>query len=368
MPSLFAPANSFKKITNFLLRDNRIVAAPQNSLWPPWAPMLSFNEVLMQPITYLDQQANWHTILLTKRGIKEVSPPTPILSPNAFWNDAYPVYDGSNLFSYQIYQNQAFFSNGYIPLTMHKGDGRAYPVGPMFTPPIPDLNPIGDFPGACFFLGKLASRLLALYTVEPYPGVAGSTPYPSRVRWCAVNNPFEWDSSVDETAGVLTIPEVEDQISGFVTINQTGFIFRQAGITPMSATGSDVIPFFIESYSVGPVGVGCSIPFTLSSYGALACFVSADNVYMFTGSAPQPIGTNARRSIFKDLAAQSSQPFGQMVGTFGNYIDYLTYWLAIPQNNDTTTSVWIYHFDDNTWINEQLPYGALRCIGNVAVA
>jgi hypothetical protein len=57
-----------------------------------------------------------------------------------------------------------------------------------------------------------------------------------------------------------------------------------------------------------------------------------------------------------------------MVGSFGGYVDYLTYWLAIPQANDTYTSVWIYHWDDQSWINVHWPYGAMRCTATVATA
>ena len=124
----------------------------------------------------------------------------------------------------------------------------------------------------------------------------------------------------------------------------------------------------VENFSIGPDGVGCYLPYTLSGYGTMSCFAAQDDIYSFQGGAPSAIGGNAKKSIFRDLASASSTPFGRMVGSFGNYVDYLTYWLAIPQQNDTIDSLWVYHFDDTSWINVQWPYGAMRCVANVATA
>jgi hypothetical protein len=276
------------------------------------------------------------------------------------WPPDYPPFTDSQLFSLAVYNGQLFFDNGVIPLSYHKGDGKLYSVTSGTS------NSTGDFPGACFFVYAYADRLLAINTVEPQPGQAGSTNFPIKIRYSAVNNANEWDFSIDQSAGAFIISDAEDALTGWVTVNQTGFPFRKNGITAVSETGNPAVPFFIENFSVGPDGVGCFIPYTLSPYGTIAGFVSQDDIYTFMGGAPNTIGGPAKRSIFRDLGNSSSSVFARMVGSFGGFIDYLTYWLMIPINGDSETSMWVFHFDDNSWVNVVWPYGAMRCAANVA--
>jgi len=367
-PSAVLQASSFRQITNWMIRYNRIHPFFQTSLWAEQSILGS--STLMNARTFTDQQGFIHTFLLTDTGWGEIVPGVagaPYTITNVPWTAAYPTYTASQLFSVVVFNGQLYFANGAIPLTMFKGDGNVYAVGgnnPNSTPP---LIPVGDFPGSAFFLAAFSDRLLALNTVEPYSLLPGSTNFPSTIRYSAVNNGLEWDFTVDTSAGEFIISDAEDALSGWVTINQTGFAFRRNGITAISATGNQLVPFFVENFSVGPNGVGAFLPYCLSAYGTIACFVAQDDVYTFSGGAPQAIGSTARRSIFRDLGTSSSTPFGLMVGSF-QFVDYLTYWLVVPQASDTFSSLWIFHFDDKSWINVHWPYGALRSVSNIATA
>ncbi len=182
-----------------------------------------------------------------------------------------------------------------------------------------------------------------------------------------IGNPQEWDSSIDYTAGVVDIDECEDQLTGWATLNNTGFAFRNNGISILSPTGIGAAPFFIENFSEGPTGIGVSFPYTLAQYGQICAFVALDDIYAFTGASPQAIGGNAKKSIMKDVFNASSFTVAEMFGSLGQGIDYLSYWLALPQSNDTYTSLWIYHFDSQSWVNIQLPYKAVRSMSNLAL-
>jgi hypothetical protein len=322
---------------------------------------------MMTGRTFTDAQGFNHTVFITQNGVAELVPGNPFTLVNHPWPAGYPTFPDSALFSAVVFNGQLFFDNGIIPLSYFIGDGNIYAAGPGNLI-APNVVAKGDFPGAAFFLGAFASRLLALNTVEPFPGLPGSTNFPRTIRYSAVNNALEWDFTVDASAGEFIISDAEDALTGWMVVNQTGFAFRKNGITAINVTANAQIPFFVENFSIGPDGVGCYIPYTLSGYGTVACFIAQDDVYMFNGGIPQAIGGNAKRSIFRDLASASSSVFGRMVGSFGNFVDYLTYWIAIPQQNDTLDSLWIYHFDDQSWVNVQLPYGAMRCVANVATA
>jgi hypothetical protein len=359
-PAAGQQPSSFRNALNWMIRYNRITPFYRTFEWPEQS-MLN-GQVLMGFRTYTDIQGFVHSVYVTNLGWGEIVPGNPYSITNNLWPADYPPFDDSQLFSMCVFNGQLFFDNGVIPLSYHKGDGKLYSVTAGVS------NSTGDFQGAAFFLYAYADRLLAINTVEPYPILSGSTNFPRRVRYSAVNNANEWDFTIDASAGLFDITDAEDALTGWVTVNQTGFAFRKNGITSVSVTGQAQIPFFVENFSVGPDGVGCFIPYTLSPYGTVAGFVSQDDVYIFTGGAPQPIGGPARRSIYRDLARQSSAPFARTVGSFGNFVDYLSYWLVIPVENDERTSMWIFHWEDKSWMNFVWPYGAERCVVNVATS
>lgn len=365
VPSAVLDSTSFRQITNWMIRFNRITPFFKSIPWPQTGDLAG--NVLMAARTYTDAQGFLHTVFLTNGSWGEVSNTNPNVMNGENFPPSYPSFSDANLYSMVVYNGQLFFSNGYIPLSYHRGDSYMFAAGPPGLVTVGGVTAQGDFPGSCYFLAAFADRLLAINTVEPYVLSAGSTNYPTRIRYSAVNNANEWDFTVDASAGVFQISDAEDALSGWVTINQTGFAFRRNGITAINSTGNSAVPFFVENFSVGPEGVGCFVPYTLSAYGTLACFVAQDDVCSFSGGAPTAIGGTAKNSIFRDLAGASSNPFGQMVGSFGGFVDYLTYWLCIPQNSDTETSVWIYHFDDTSWINTIWPYGALRSVARVVM-
>lgn len=337
-PSLLLPPNSFRQVTNWLINKQRLTPFPKLLL----GPQLTQPSDLWGARTFQDLNANFHTVLMGDDRayyLKNDGTLDQIGDPWQQFKQPYAV---------EVFQNQVFFCNGSNdPLRYIKGDANWYPAG--------------DAQVSAFFLGKLAQRLFMINTVE------NSFQFVNRVKWSAIGNPLEWDQSIDYTAGTVDIDECEDQLTGWATLNNTGFAFRNNGISIFSPTGIGAAPFFIENFSEGPSGIGVSYPYTLAQYGQICAFVALDDIYAFTGAAPQAIGGKAKKAIFKDIFNSSSFTKGTMLGSLGNGIDYLAYWLACPQpGNSPFTSLWIYHFDDQSWINVQLP-GPLRTIANVAL-
>jgi len=339
-PALTLPSNSFKQITNWLINKQRLGAFPRNAdMWP--APSGDQNDIILGARTFQDKNGVFHTMLLLPDRVKFLNPDGSTTQIGAAWPSNVVPY------SIEVYQNAVYFTNGGgEPLKYVDGSNNWFVAG--------------DVQGSSLFLGKLAARLLMLNTFE------NGFPFVNRVRWSAVDNANEWDSTIDYTAGATTIPEVEDQLTGWATINNIGFAFRTNGITAFSPTGIGAAPWFIENFSIGPSGVGNAFPYSLSVYGTLAAFVAFDDIYLFTGQAPSAIGGKAKKSIFRDLASSVAPTVGTLLGTLGAGIDYLAYWLACPQAGNVT-SMWIYHFDDGTWVNEQLPYGSLYSLTNIAL-
>jgi hypothetical protein len=342
-PSLALPPNSFRQVTNWLINKQRLTPFLKLAL----GPQLPTGSDLWGARTFQDLNANFHTVLFGDDRAWYLKNDGTLVQIGAPWQQFKQPY------AIETFQNQIFFCNGSNdPLRYIKGDANWYVAG--------------DVQGSSFFLGKLAQRLFMINTVE------NSFQFVNRVRWSAIGNPLEWVSAVDYTAGAVDIDECEDQLSGWATLNNTGFAYRNSGISTFSPTGIGAAPFFIENFSEGPSGVGVFYPYTLSQYGQICGFASLDEIYVMMGSSPQPIGKNAKKAIFKDIFNANSFIATKMLGTLGSGIDYLSYWLACPQKGTGVgglpphTSLWIYHFDDQSWVNVQLP-GPLRTIADVAL-
>jgi len=346
-PSILLEPNSFKRITNWLINKGRLYPFPKLGDFPS---LPGNNPTVLGMRTFQDALGNFHTLFLNSDQPFYLNPDgtyNPLLDVNG--NGFSPK--SSAFYSIEVYLNQAFFANGGPKLAYVQGDQGFYTAG--------------NVPGTCFFLGKLASHLMMINTIEPVAGTLGSMNFPARVRWSASGNPLEWDLSVDLTAGAEDIADVEDQLTGWATIGSNGYAFRNNGITVFSPTGIGTAPFYIENFSIGPQGVGCSIPYTLAIYGPFCAFVALNDIYLFDGGAPIPIGGKAKRSIFRDIYSSVKPVSAYMMGTLLGGTDFLSYWISCPQTEDTT-SMWIYHFDSQTWVNETFPFGALSYFQNVA--
>lgn len=346
-PSILLPTNSFKQIVNWLINKGRLYPFPKLGTFPS---LPGNDPTVLGARTFQDVLGNFHTVFLNSTQPFYLNPDgtyNPLLDPNG--NTFNPT--SRSVFAIEVFLNQMFFANGGAPLSYVQGDQGFYPAG--------------NVPGTCYFLGKLASHLMMINTIEPVTGQLGSLNFTNRVRWSASGDPTQWDPTVDLTAGAVELVDCEDQLTGWATIGPTGFAFRNNGITAFSPTGIGTAPFDIENFSIGPQGIGCSIPYTLATYGPICAFVALDDIYLFDGGAPVAFGTSAKKAIFKDIYSATAPVEGFILGTLLGGVDFLSYWLSCPQSNDIT-NVWIYHFDSKTWVKVQLPFGAVNVIANVA--
>jgi hypothetical protein len=338
MPSPWLPHNSFKTITGWLFNKGRIQSYPNYVAFsnPP------NGEAWAGAATFEDQLGNPHTGVLTKDKAYYLN--------QAGYVEQGTITPASNQpFSVEVFLNRMFFVNGAPRSTLAWLDGSQ------------GILNNSDIPGTGFFLSKLNGSLFVLNLFE------SNQRFPISGRFSAINNHLEWNLAVDPTAGSFIIPEVEDEIAGVAVIRDNMAIYRTRGISILSSTGGSP-RFSITNFNTGVSGVGVFYEYTLANYGDVSIFASEDDIYLFSLSTPDKIGGNAKTSIFKDLNNTSGRPWACQTGQIGGGIDYRAYWLSIPLNNNTISSVWVFHFDDKSWVNEQLPYGALNWMGNVAVS
>lgn len=331
---LDAPSNTFEEVYNFLLKKGRIESKPKFNTFPT-PPN---GEAILGARTFLDVLSNFHTLVLT-------SSQAYFLTAGGTYTPVGDPFSSPSTYPYaiEVMLNKAYFANGGKKVTYVDGSA--------------DLLEAGDVPATAFFMGKLGYHLVLAYTIE------GGVSYPHRVRWSKTGDPTNWSHF---TAGSNDILDVEDQISGFVTLSPYGYIFRFNGITVMAPTGQGLKPFTWENFSIGPSGIGLAFPYTLAVYGKFCVGVSSDDVYYFDGGMPEPIGRGAKKEIFRDLYARVGNPQAWITGTLGKGIDFLAYWLCIPIASDTTR-VYIFNFNESSWTSFKIPsLGRVSFLGNVA--
>jgi hypothetical protein len=247
-------------------------------------------------------------------------------------------------YGFVVSQGRVYFSNGSCEILYTDGEQT-----------IKKANAVG----ACRFMVALKNHIITAYETEPAPGNSGATTYPYRVRWSAAGDGTSWTPGPASSAGFEDLLEIPDVITGLSTNGRNAFIWYSNGVSTMTPTGVGASPFQIDQVSIAPQGVGVSFPYSIDQYGSLSAFVSTQDVYTFDGSQFTPIGGEAKKLIFADLAiASATPPFGQIVDRFGPAVEFLSYWLSIPGANVT----WVYSWDDQAWMRFQFA-GPLTNLG-----
>jgi hypothetical protein len=224
-------------------------------------------------------------------------------------------------------------------------NGAPAPTSAFYGTAMVDAN--AGITSGSFFVGVLAARMLMLSTIEGI-GPSGGASFPQRIRWCASGMPSIWDPNVNIGAGYVDLLEVPDTISGFLAIgDKTGFVFRTNGISEMTAVSDGILPFDFNHLWASDRGIGNVLPFSISGYGPLGMFISADDIYNISVGGFKNVGGVARDAIFSDLAAASSTPLSAMIPKWTSRYSYLVYLLAIPFGPDT--KFWMYALEDGSW-------------------
>lgn len=335
VPRPNAPANAFDDCLNFLLRKGRIQSRP------PFNAFLSLaaGEVPRFGVTFRDINNNYHTLVLSEKAANAGQ--AYFLSSGALFPLTLPggiTITNSRPYNFVQALRRVYFSNGDMVVCYSDGSQ--------------NVRVAGDVPGGARFIGVLANHLIIAYTTEV------NIDYPSRVRWSKSGDPNSWNTF---SSGLNDILDVGEDITGYVTLSRTGYLFRKNGVTIITPTGVGTNPFSFDHFSTAFKGIGNAYPYSLASYGTSAVFVAEDDIYQLdAGSGLTPIGTNCKGKIFADLAAASSPPTAFIIPGFGPTFDYLSYWLNIPGK-----STWVYHNDEKSWVRVSSAQGAITFINTL---
>jgi hypothetical protein len=360
--NLIGPAYT-PAMNNFMFRNSELRSRPAFAryLGGPGGQ----NQAILGLGSFLSKNLIWHTIALTSNGAWQLA--NNALTNSAPWQPiGGPFLASGNLAAIRTFQNVLYYTNGSGHLSAWDGAAQT-PISDVafsgVTYPLPT-----NYAGTTYsslFLSELDSHILMAYTYEAAytNGFPSSTAvYPQRIRWSnigfnpSLNGVFganlgtagaTFDPTININAGFADMLDVNDVITGIMTLGRMGYIFRQQGITEIDPTGNGSAPFDFNHLWASEHGIGNVYPLTIDQYGSYGMFVATNNVYQVTPGNVSPVGAGTRDAIMLDLSFAVNPPTGVIVPNYSVYRVYMTYQLFIPQSNGTR--VYVYSFDDNNW-------------------
>jgi hypothetical protein len=369
-PENLIPDTASPSMSGVQLRNSELRSMPPFVLkFPSPDPINPF----LGQFSFIDLNAVAHTVAWTSRGLWQLAGNNPPLASS--WSIlGGPAPNPSNPMAYRAFANVLYYTNGAPFMASWDGTTQA----PTSTTTFGDASIAASVAGiskadsptiiagstgplaiGALFLAELDNHIiLANVTVLDQLGVNAATSgaitpagvifnFPQRIWWSANGLPNVWDFAANTNAGENDFLDVPDQITGIITIGTAGYIFRSNGITQFIPTGNGIVPFQFDHLWASDHGVGNIYPWSITSYGAFACFVSAEQIYQMGVNSFSDIGGTARDAIMADLSQASGTPVGSIVPTEASGIVYLTYRISIPLT--TFTRHYIYSFEGKYW-------------------
>lgn len=190
-----------------------------------------------------------------------------------FWTTNYWVGTGS----LRIFWSTNFNAKGLIPDPIRYTNGVALTDWVDFAP---QIDSAGNVLAQCLAMLPFRGRLVVFNTFEG-PDLATSNPFPQRIRWAAIGNPFTvpsaivatvnstaWRDDIRGNGGFLDIPTSESIVSvGFVRDNLV--IYCERSTWQLRYTGRSIAPFQIEKVNseLGSESTFSSVQFDTSLVG-----------------------------------------------------------------------------------------------------
>ena len=181
---------------------------------------------------------------------------------------------------------------------------------------------------------------------------------PTRINWSSPDEFSVWDPAVNRTAGYQSLTSAAYEITGFVAMDNVGYIFRRNGVTQITATGVAIQPFNFTTYWNSVVGQGLIFPSTLKQFGRIVFLTTDTAVYVFAAGQFSPISTHATAAIYKTLEGQSTInantnlniAAGLTIYPLNDNIPILYYLLINTYSNvDPNIVFWFYNTVDKCW-------------------
>ncbi|MGF7231515.1 hypothetical protein, partial [Arachidicoccus sp.] len=222
---------------------------------------------------------------------------------------------------------------------------------------------VGNTYVAGYFCAVVDNYLITANTNQPTDSPAIKS---NRYNWSSPFGYTIWNPAVDRTSGFNTLSEIQNYISAIFALGNVGYILGDQTLTQLTPTGIGIQPFDATTVWGSGYGVGCTFPKTFAQYGNVTGWINDNDIYLFGGGLPQPIGGSAKNAIYDDInnlsiAGRQNMVSAVFANGFNNYNDpELTYNILIIHtagsgaNYSVTGIVWEYNLHNKTWTRQEV--------------
>ena len=165
---------------------------------------------------------------------------------------------------------------------------------------------------------------------------------PSRVRWSAINNPFDWSFSQATQSDYQDLRNV-GAVTGLVA-DEDIWIFCENAIVRQHYIGT---PWIFE-FSTVVEGRGCSVPSSIITVDGITYFYAGDGFYSFKHGQIAPIGAGKVDRHFSDDADTSAWHLMTVVSDPTEPLIVWTYASKSATNSQPDKSI-IYNYVTGEW-------------------
>lgn len=173
----------------------------------------------------------------------------------------------------------------------------------------------------------------------------GGTACPLRVRWSATGQEEHWDPATYSDAGFIDLVDTPDWITGFATLVDRLFVFKERSIWEFLPTKDTSV---FEARLVID-GVGTYAASTIVSLGDVLIFFGTDDVYLFDGSSLKSVGESVYPWLY--TTGEKRVNLSRLNRVASVYIEELgDYVLCLPTEGDDPDWFLKYNTNDEYWI------------------
>lgn len=173
---------------------------------------------------------------------------------------------------------------------------------------------------------------------------------PNRVRWSAIDNPFDWTFSQSTMADFNDLQDV-GAVQGIV-VDEDVWLFCKQSIIRQHFVGSPWVYEFAEVVS----GRGCAYPNSLLTVDGISYFLDDDGFYSFKKGSLNPIGNGKVNRFFYSIFDTSSA--SKMTAVADPRRTIIRWTFASNASNGTPDTTLIYNYTTGDWSLSaaQVPY------------
>lgn len=168
------------------------------------------------------------------------------------------------------------------------------------------------------------ARAVAIFNGQLFIG--GNQDNPSAVQWSAVGRFDHWDTATYDDTGSLVLSDSPDWIQAMRKLGEYLIVFKERSTYIGSKTGLTDPPVRFDA--APGQGIGLAAPNSIGDLGEELIFLGWDDVYVFSLSTIQPVGTRIKNEIFYGELGILPKYIDKCVGVIAEEFD--EYWLFVP--------------------------------------